>query len=273
MKPLGIDAMLEVESSAMSEAETVKTAMKEFYRAEAADRETEAWIRSGGSARIPEPGASHYFIDRKVSEAIALSKLGADHRVLEVGSSWGHMTFLLAARFREVVAIDLSPESVDLARRRARHYGVGNVTFLEGDAEKLDFEGGSFDGVFSFSTLRFCPHPAAAAAEMFRVLAPGGRAVVDGPNRNCPWYVSIKRAAGIDPHIHDRLYARAELEQLLRTAGFRDIVSKHILFTTKRMPSAAVPVCRVMDRVLEATPGIRDLAGIVMSAGSRDGER
>lgn len=257
----------------MPDTSTIKDALKDFYRSEVADREDEAWILKGGSARIPEAGAAHYFIDRKVREAIALSRLGSDHRVLEVGSSWGHMTFLLAERFREVVAIDLSPESVDLANRRARHYGVRNVTFLEGDAEKLGFESGSFDGVFSFSTLRFCPNPQAAAREMFRVLAPGGRAVVDAPNRSCPWYVSIKRIAGIDPHIHDRLYTRAELEQVLVAAGFRDIASKHILFTTKRMPSAAVPMCRVLDRVLEATPGLRTLAGIVMAAGSKHGER
>jgi SAM-dependent methyltransferase len=151
---------------------------------------------------------------------------------------------------------------------------VRNVTFLEGDAERLTaFEDGAFDGVFSFSTLRFCPDPVAAAREMFRVLKPGGRGVVDAPNRNCPWYGPVKRLARIEPHIHDHLYTQAELERLLVSVGFIDIGSKHLLFTTKRMPKAAVPLCRVVDRVLEAIPGVRGLSGIVMAAGSRDGER
>ena len=258
----------------MPNAESVKRAMKDFYRAEAADRHGAAWMAEGSSARVPEPGASHYFIDRKVEEAVKLSRLGPDSRVLEVGCSWGHMTFLLAARFREVVGVDLSPESVELGRERARHYGVDNVTFLEGDAENLaGLADRSFDGVLSFSTLRFCPDPAAAVREMRRVLRPGGRAVVDAPNRLCPWYGPLKRLAGIPPHIHDRLYTRSELEALMASAGFRDVVVRNLLFTTKRMPAAPAPLYRALDHVLEALPGIRSLSGIVMAAGSRDGER
>jgi SAM-dependent methyltransferase len=258
----------------MSDAESVKNAMKEFYRSEAADRSGEAWVAEGGSARIPEPGASHYFIDRKVGEAVKLARLGRDSRVLEVGSSWGHMTFVLATLFREVVAVDLSPESVALGNQRARHYGVTNVRFLAGDAERLEaLEDRFFDGVFSFSTLRFCPDPLAVVREMRRVLRPGGRAVVDAPNRSCPWYGPMKRLAGIEPHIHDRLYTQAELEALMAQGGLGNVVGKHLLFTTKRMPGAAVPVCRVMDHVLEAIPGIRSLSGIVMAAGSRHGDR
>ena len=258
----------------MFDTKTIKDAMRAFYRSEAADRSRADWVAEGGSARIPEPGASHYFIDRKVDQAIRLSGLSADSRVLEVGSSWGHMTFLLAQRFREVVGVDLSAESVELGRERARHYGVANVTFLEGDAENLsDHADRTFDGVFAFSTVRFCPDPLAAAREMLRVLRPGGRAVVDAPNRLCPWYGPFKRVAGIQPHIHDRLYSRSELEGLMRSAGFADLTARHILFTTKRMPAATVPLCRAVDAVLEAIPGVRSFGGIVMAAGTRHGDR
>lgn len=256
-----------------SDRDAVKGALRSFYRSEAADRAGDAWMEQGGSARIPEPGASHYFIDRKVDEAIRLSRLGPDSRVLEVGCSWGHMTFLLSSRFREVVGVDLSPESVALGRERARHYGVRNVTFLEGDAENLTgLPDASFDGVLSFSTVRFCPDPLAATREMRRLLKTGGRAVVDAPNRLCPWYGPVKRAAGIAPHIHDRLFTLGELEALMRSAGFAEVSAKHILFTTKRMPAAAVPLCRMADSVLEAIPGIRSLSGIVLAAGTRHGE-
>src|SRR5262245_33233922 len=149
----------------------IKDAMKGFYASEAADRASEAWLAEGGSARVPESPASHYFIDRKVEAALAVAGVPRDSSVIEIGSSFGHMSFLLAERFREVVALDISPESIDLARRRAAHYGVRNVRFEVADAEDLGaYATGSFDAAFAFSTLRFCPHPERAASEMLRVV-------------------------------------------------------------------------------------------------------
>jgi len=248
----------------------VKEAMRGFYAAEAGDRDTDAWLREGGSARVPETPASHYFIDRKVETAIAMAQAPAASRVLEVGCSFGHMSFLLAERFREVVAVDLSAESIALATRRARHYDVSNLRFLEADAERLEtFRAGEFEAVFMFSTLRFCPHPDAALAEAWRVLAPGGRAVVDVPNRRSPWYGPIKRVIGVEPHIHDRLYVKSELEAMMRTTGFTEVHSRHILFTSKRVPTPMLPAFKLLDRVLEPLPGLRELSGIVMTAGRK----
>src|SRR5262245_2504104 len=228
----------------------IKEAMRGFYAAEAGDRDSDAWIREGGSARVPETPASHYFIDRKVETAIAMAGASRESRVLEVGCSFGHMSFLLAERFREVVAVDLSTESIALAVRRPRYYGVANVRFLEADAERLDaFRAGEFDTVFMFSTLRFCPHPDLALAEARRVLAPGGRAVVDVPNRRSPWYGPIKRLIGVEPHIHDRLYVKRALEGLMRATGFTDVRSRHILFTSKRVPTRMHQTLQLLYRV------------------------
>ncbi len=250
----------------------VKEAMRAFYASEASERAAEAWIAEGGSARVPESRSAHYFIDRKVEEALRLARLDRENRVLEIGCSFGHMTFLLAERFREVVAVDLSRESIELGRRRAQHYGIRNVRFQEADAEDLALFGPEeFGGVFAFSTLRFCPSPERALREMQRVLATGGRVVVDVPNKNCPWYGPLKHFMGIQPHIHDRLFAAAEIRRLLEEAGFSRVLSKHILFTTKRLPAAALPVFRTLDRALEATPAIRTLSGIVVAAGCKGG--
>ena len=256
----------------MDDPVRVKNELKSFYDSESADRASEAWIRLGSSARIPESKASHYFIDRKVDEALALSAPGRDQRVLEVGCSFGHMTFLLAERFREVVAVDLSSDSVALARRRAGFYGVTNVRFDEGDAEDLrGFGAGEFDTVFAFSTLRFCPDPARALREFHRVLKPGGCVVVDVPNRNCPWYGPLKKVLGITPHLHDRLFTAAEIVALMRGAGFTALRHRHILFTTKRVPDPALPLFKAADRVLESLPGIKSLSGIGMAGGRKDG--
>jgi SAM-dependent methyltransferase len=250
----------------------VKEAMKGFYASEAAERAGDAWLAEGGSARVPESRASHYFIDRKVETALALAGLTPDAQVIEVGSSFGHMSFLLAERFREVVALDLSPESIDLARRRAAHYGVRNIRFEVGDAEDLGaYASGSFDAAFAFSTLRFCPHPERAASEIHRVVRAGGRAVIDVPNRLCPWYGPIKQMMKIDPHVHDRLFSAGELRHLMERAGFERVHSRSILFTTKRVPGGLLPLFKAADVVLEALPGVRSLAGIVMAVGTKAG--
>lgn len=250
--------------------DSIKQDMREFYASEARDRETAAWLEAGGSARVPESRAAHYFIDRKVETALSLASAPTGSRVLEVGCSFGHMTFLLARRFSQVTAVDISAESIDLARRRAARWNVTNVRFEVADAERLHaFGDGGFDAVFSFSTVRFCPDPAAALREMHRVLRLGGVAAVDFPNRLCPWYGPIKRRLAIDPHVHDRLFTAGEADDLVRGAGFTAVRHRHLLFTSKRVPDGSLPAFRLLDAVLERVPGVRRLAGIVMVRGER----
>lgn len=258
----------------MPRAERVKRELRAFYAAEAAERNTEAWIRAGASPRVPESRSAWYFIDRKVTAAVAMTGLRRDSRVLEVGCSFGHMTFLLAERFREVVAVDLSPESVELARRRAAQHGIRNVEFQIADAEDLaPFTDESFDGAFSFSTLRFCPRPARALAELHRTLRRGGAAAVDVPNRDCPWYGPLKRLVGLPPHIHDRLFSAAEITREMQQAGFGEVRVRPLLFTPKRAPDVLLPLCKGLDRVLERTPGVRFWSGILMASGRKHGDR
>jgi ubiquinone/menaquinone biosynthesis C-methylase UbiE len=251
-----------------------KDALKDFYAAEARERDTAAWLEAGGSARVPENRASHYFLDRKVETALHLADAPSSSRVLEVGSSFGHQTFLLAQRYAHVTAVDLSPESIELATRRAQRWNVANVHFAVADAEHLTAYGDAvFDVVFSFSTLRFCNDPVQALREMRRVLKPGGVAVVDFPNANCPWYGPMKKQLGITPHIHDRLTTLAEARAMMTSAGFANVRHRQILFTSKRVPDAALPLFKMLDAVGEHTPGIRGLSGIVMVSGAKDGAR
>jgi len=251
-----------------------KEALRDFYAAEARDRDTEQWLAAGGSARVPESRASHYFLDRKVDTALRMAAAAPASRVLEVGCSFGHQTFLLARRFAHVTGVDLSPESIELAKRRAAHWRVSNVDFAVADAERLsDLADGAFDAVFSFSTLRFCGEPVRALREMLRVLRPGGVAAVDFPNANCPWYGPLKRGLGISPHIHDRLSTGAEALAMMSEAGFRDVRCRYLLFTSKRVPDPLLPLFQIADAVGERTPGLRELSGIIMASGAKDAAR
>lgn len=73
-----------------------------------------------------------------------------------------------------ITAIDLSPQMLAVARRRARELGV-EVSLREGDAQALPFDDESFDTVVCTLALCGVPDDRAAIAEMKRVLRPQGR--------------------------------------------------------------------------------------------------
>ena len=100
----------------------------------------------------------------------------ADERALDVGTGAGALALALAPLVREVVGVDRVPELLELARERAR--GLANVAFVEGDAESLPFEDGSFDLVGTLRTLHHVPRPELVVAELVRVTSAGGRILV-----------------------------------------------------------------------------------------------
>jgi ubiquinone/menaquinone biosynthesis C-methylase UbiE len=99
-----------------------------------------------------------------------------DERALDSGTGAGALALALAPLVREVVGLDVVPELLEQARKRAE--GYTNVTFVEGDATALPFELGSFDLACSVRTLHHIQRPELAVAELARVARPGGRVFV-----------------------------------------------------------------------------------------------
>jgi ubiquinone/menaquinone biosynthesis C-methylase UbiE len=98
----------------------------------------------------------------------------AGERVLDVACGTGNATIPAAEAGAEAVGLDLTPELFEAGRRRAAEAGVA-IDWVEGDAEELPFEDGSFDVVLSTFGVMFAPRHQVAAAELARVLRPGGR--------------------------------------------------------------------------------------------------
>lgn len=94
-------------------------------------------------------------------------------RVLEVAIGTGRSLPFYPADTR-VTGVDLSPEMLAIARKRAGDEGRA-VELMEGDAERLPVADASFDTVLCALSLCSIPRPAAAIAEMRRALVPGGR--------------------------------------------------------------------------------------------------
>ena len=112
--------------------------------------------------------------------------------LLELGAGTGETGFEASAILGEdgrLISTDFSPEMVEVARRRGSELGLRNVDHRVIDAERIELDSGSVDGVLCQSTYMLAADPAVALAETRRVLRPGGRlalSVWGAPERN-PW--------------------------------------------------------------------------------------
>jgi ubiquinone/menaquinone biosynthesis C-methylase UbiE len=99
--------------------------------------------------------------------------VSAGQEVLDVGAGDGNFALACAREGASVVASDLSPVMVERGRARTEAEGY-EIDWVEADAEALPFEDGRFDCAGSVFGAFIAPRPEVAAAELFRVVRPGG---------------------------------------------------------------------------------------------------
>jgi SAM-dependent methyltransferase len=113
--------------------------------------------------------AAHVVVDK--------ASVGLEDRVLDLGCGTGNAALLAAVHSARVTGIDPAARLLDVARARAAREGK-EVNFLVGEASAMPLEDSSTDVMVSVFAVIFAPDPHAAAAEIARVLAPGGRIVL-----------------------------------------------------------------------------------------------
>jgi ubiquinone/menaquinone biosynthesis C-methylase UbiE len=98
-------------------------------------------------------------------------------RVLEIGTGNGADAAMFALNGAEYTGVDLTDAALEATRR---HFAVLNLTgvFQRENAERLSFADETFDVVYSHGVLHHTPHTDRAINEVWRVLKPGGRAIV-----------------------------------------------------------------------------------------------
>lgn len=115
---------------------------------------------------------------RRAVRALALRQ---GYRVLDVATGTADMALLVAELCGDgnVIGVDLSRAMLEIGRTKVASRGLaGRIELVEGDAERLPFADGSFDGVCIAFGIRNVPDRACALREMARVTRPGGRIAI-----------------------------------------------------------------------------------------------
>lgn len=172
---------------------------------------------------------------------LAAAALAPGETLLEVGAGPGGVG-LAAARQTEVERVilsDIAPPMIDIARERARRFGLDNVDLQVADAAALPLPDACVHAVVSRFAFQAMPDPGAAFAEALRVLRPGGRlafTVFPAPERN-PWaslaMQALADAVGAPQPGAQRpgMFALADephLLALLASAGFAEVRLEHL---------------------------------------------
>jgi SAM-dependent methyltransferase len=144
--------------------------------------------------------------------------------VLDVGCGVGNFHKLLTDRVGPLTGVDVSKASIE----RAREHNPG-VHYESYGGGRLPFDDASFDVVFTVCVMHHVPPPQwpAFAAEMKRVLRPGGMVAVFEHNPRNPLTQRI-----VANCIFDRnavLLRSEDTRSLIKHAGFRDIVERFII--------------------------------------------
>jgi SAM-dependent methyltransferase len=103
-------------------------------------------------------------------------------KCLDVGSGGGLLGLAVAEiTGLEVTLYDISADAIELAKQRIQTGNLGNrVTAVAGDVQAMPFSDGSFNLIISRGSLWFWENHPVAFQEIYRVLAPGGRACLGG---------------------------------------------------------------------------------------------
>jgi len=181
--------------------------------------------------------------------------------VLELGCGVGYFTQELARSGADVVAIDVSPELLEMARGNC---SAPNVQYEIENAYALSYDDAVFDSVVGSSVLHHLEIEK-ALRDIYRVLQPAGAIYFTEPNmlnpqiaiqKNVPW---IKRKLGDSPD--ETAFFRRPLRRLLERTGYRDIRVEPFDFLHPKTPASLIKGVGMLGGFLENLPVISEFAG------------
>ena len=217
---------------------------------------------------------------RRFSKEFRFRVLGplTGRSVLDVGCGDGENAMNFAKLGARVTGIDISPKSIELARRRAEVNGVTDSTsFVCAPLETVDFADNSFDVIWGDAVLH---HLIADLDNVMRLLArwtkPGGMLVFGEPVNLSPWLRRLRMLLPIatDATPDERPLERREIEIVarhvpdlrLRHFSLLDRLNRFVLvdynYEESSAPRRAVSnLLSAADYALLSLPGLRSLGG------------
>jgi demethylmenaquinone methyltransferase/2-methoxy-6-polyprenyl-1,4-benzoquinol methylase len=170
-------------------------------------------------------------------EALELLGIQPDDRVLDVGCGTGFATEGLLRYSDDVHGLD---QSIHQMQKAFEKFDEDEVTFYRGDAERLPFKDDAFDVLWSSGSIEYWPNPVDALEEFRRVVKPGHRVLVVGPDYP---------ESGLFQRVADAImlfYDENEAQRMFEEAGFVDI-EHHIQQAYPGSPKAITTIARVPD--------------------------
>lgn len=186
---------------------------------------------------------------------VAVAALEPGERVLDLGSGGGIDVLLSARRVGptgKAYGLDMTEEMLALARANAAKAGAANVEFLKGQIEAIPLPAGTVDVVISNCVINLSTDKPAVLAEMFRVLAPGGRIGISDVVAEDHLTRAQRAERGSYVGCIAGALSRREYLDGLAAAGFTDASVK---FTYRAAPGLHGAIVRATKPASVASPG------------------
>lgn len=178
------------------------------------------------------------FLDR-------LESLGVLGRCLDIATGPGHIPIQLCERRSDVTVtgIDAAHHMIALARSRsAGRPFADRIYWRIADAKQLPFDAGSFDTVFSNTSLHHIPEPRRMLSEAWRVLKPGGAMLIRDLYRPADeatlWRIVTEQTATCDDDqrkmFADSLRAALTADELRSLAAELNMTGTQVVIDTDR---------------------------------------
>ena len=207
------------------------------------------WERPAGQRRL-----------KRRSEMLT-SLIQPHQSVLEIGCGTGYFTKPLAVTGARITAIDISPDLLQVSRRRVP---ATNVNFLLENAYAMSFPENSFDLVVGISILHHLDVEK-GLTEVFRVLKPGGGIFFTEPNMLNPQIALQKNIPPLKKWVGDSpdetAFFKWGMASRLRRHGFVEVEVEPFDFMHPAIPVPLIPFWERFCLGLERVPLLRAIGG------------
>jgi SAM-dependent methyltransferase len=197
--------------------------------------------------------------NKRAARIIEGAGLHSGLRALELGCGTGMFTQIFAATGAEIIANDISPDLLAIARKENPQ-----VTFILGRFEELD-ERTKYDAIIGSSVLHHLDVEA-ALLKCTRLLKPGGALAFAEPNMLNPQIAAERNLRSLFPYISpdETAFVRFGLAPKLNQLGFTNIRITPFDWLHPAVPAAMINTVEAIGKVLENIPLVREFSGSLL---------